>query len=57
MREGLDDHQQAASPVCGGCIADAQLATNPSGDVWDDGWWGESGTRPTRKELGPMSSR
>ena len=27
------------------------------GDVWDDGWWGESGTRPTIKELGPMSSR
>ena len=26
---------------------------NPSGDVWDDGWWRESGTRPTRKELGP----
>ena len=24
--------------------------TNPSGDVWDDGWWwGESGTRPTGK--------
>ena len=22
---------------------------NPSGDVWDDGWWRESGTRPTRK--------
>ena len=30
---------------------------DPSGDVWDDGWWGESGTRPTRNELGPMSSR
>ena len=25
--------------------------------VWDVGWWGEPGTRPTRKELGPMSSR
>ena len=23
----------------------------------DDGWWGESGTRPTRKELGPIFSR
>ena len=31
--------------------------TDPSGDVWDGGWWGESGTRPTRKELDPMSRR
>ena len=57
MRERRDDHPQAASPVCGGRTADAQSATNPSADVWDDGWWRESGTRPTRKKLGPMSSR
>ena len=23
---------------------------DPSGDVWDVGWWGESGTRPTIKD-------
>ena len=26
-------------------------------DVRDDGWWGEPGTRPTRKELAPVSGR
>ena len=25
------------------------------GGVWDEGWWTESQTRPTRKDLGPMS--
>ena len=49
MREHRGDHLQTASPPWGGGTADGQRATNPSGDVWGDGWWGESGTRPTEK--------
>ena len=56
-RERQDDYPQAASPVCGGRTADANCTTHASGDVWNDGWRGESRTRATRKDLGPMSSR
>ena len=40
-----------------GRTTDDQRAADPSGDVWDVGWWGEPRTRPTRRELGPKSSR
>ena len=42
MRERRDEHPQTASPLCRGRTADAKWATNPSGDVWADGWWGEN---------------
>ena len=32
-----------------GAVKRTHNETNPSGDVWDDGWWGESGTKPSRK--------
>ena len=35
---------------------DDQWEIDPSRDVQDDGWWGEPGTRPTRKELGAVFS-
>ena len=50
MRARRDHHPQMVSPLCGGCTADKQRATTLPGDVWDDGWWGDSATRPTRKE-------
>ena len=32
-------------------IADSQRAAHPSDDVWGNGWWGQPGTRPTRKYI------
>ena len=37
-------------PLCGGRTA----AANPLlSDIWNDGWWGEQGTRSTRKQQDP----
>ena len=48
--------KRSASSLRGGRTTYDQWAADTLVDVWDDGWWGESGTRPTRKELGPMST-